>query len=179
MQVWCVCFYVKQELLSLTVKDLCFYIYKFKLLFTGLYFLLQLFCVFSFKSPHFSVTCHLWKCWYHVYWNLAYSLGILKVIFSWKVIHLGLKKLSFRSITNENGDIWRGTQIIHHLYGQPSHIWIHLFVYKIWELRFFVTEMRKYKSKVCLVKSNFGQQLCIVSPFRCHHFHLYNNSCFT
>jgi hypothetical protein len=25
---------------------------------------------------------NLWKCWYHVYWNLSYPLSILKVIFS-------------------------------------------------------------------------------------------------
>ena len=26
-------------------------------------------------------TCHIWKCRYHVYWNLSYSLSILKVAF--------------------------------------------------------------------------------------------------
>jgi hypothetical protein len=35
---------------------------------------------------------HLWKCWYRVFWNILFSLNILKVIFL-IVIHFGLKKL--------------------------------------------------------------------------------------
>jgi hypothetical protein len=31
--------------------------------------------------PHIFSTCHLWKCRYHVYWNLLYLFSILKVIF--------------------------------------------------------------------------------------------------
>ena len=33
--------------------------------------------------PHIFSTCHLWKCRYRarVYWNLSYTLSILKVIF--------------------------------------------------------------------------------------------------
>jgi hypothetical protein len=52
---------------------------------------------------------------------------------------------------------------------QSSHIWTYL----IWELWFYVTEMRNNKSKICFVESSFGQkvqstfpvaQYCIASP---------------
>jgi hypothetical protein len=39
-----------------------------------------------------------------------------------------------------------------------SHIWTYL----IWELRFYVTEMRKNKSKVCFVESSFDPLLSIL-----------------
>jgi hypothetical protein len=54
---------------------------------------------------------------------------------------------------------------------QSSHIWTYL----IWELWFYVTEMRKNKSKVRFVESSFRQkvrstfpvaQYCIESPFQ-------------
>jgi hypothetical protein len=38
---------------------------------------------------------------------------------------------------------------------QSSHIWTYL----IWELWFYVTEMRKNKTKVCFVESSFGQKV--------------------
>ena len=37
-------------------------------------------CTFVCR-PHIFATCHLWKCRESVYWNLSYSLIILKVIF--------------------------------------------------------------------------------------------------
>ena len=54
---------------------------------------------------------------------------------------------------------------------QSSHIWTYL----IWELWFYVTELKKNKLKVCFVESSFGQevgstfpvaQYCLASPFQ-------------
>jgi hypothetical protein len=44
-------------------------------------------CLISVDHKHVRfetrifATCHLWKCRYRVYWNISYSLSILKVIF--------------------------------------------------------------------------------------------------
>ena len=39
-------------------------------------------CLVILKSRlHIFTMCHLWKCWYHVSWNLLYPLSIFRVIF--------------------------------------------------------------------------------------------------
>ena len=66
------------------------------------------FVTMSTITNYFCTFHFLWKCWYHVYWNLSYSLSILKVIFS-KSYKFWLKK-PWRNLKNKNGAIKRSTQ---------------------------------------------------------------------
>ena len=62
------------------------------------------------ELPAYFCHCHLWKCWYHAYWNLSYALIVLKVTFL-KSNPFRFKETWFRSITNENGATRKGMQL--------------------------------------------------------------------
>ena len=83
-------------------------------------FLIRLSRLVILKSrPRIFTTFHLWKCRYHVYWNLSYPLSILKVIFlkSNPLVPLQFKETLISFNNKQELRHWKGVTIKHCVMG--------------------------------------------------------------